>query len=212
MNQLTPEWFAVRCGKVTASRIKDVMATVKSGESVSRKNYRAQIIAERLTGNVEPTYTNGAMQWGTDTEPLARAAYEVTNGVMVDQVGMILHASLDSGASPDGLVGNDGLIEIKCPNTATHIEYLLSHTVPNEYVMQMQWQMECTGRQWCDFVSYDPRMPESLQMLVIRVARDESIINKIRDEVCIFLVEVDDIINKLTSITSRQKDPAHAKL
>lgn len=204
MEQGTPEWFAARAGKVTASRIKDVMAKIKTGEAATRRNYKAQLVAERLTGTAEAGFTNGAMQWGTDNEPIARATYETVYNVMVDQVGFVDHQTISmAGASPDGLIDFDGLIEIKCPNTATHIDYLLSRTIPSDYMLQIQWQLECTGRKWCDFVSFDPRMPENLRLLVIRVERDEKQIKQIMDEVICFLTEVNDIITQLSSMKSK---------
>ena len=216
--QGSQEWLLERLGKVTASRIVDMMASTKSGEAASRANYRAQLVAERLTGTVQESFTNGAMQWGTDNEPVARAMYEVAAGVMVDQVGFIDHPTIRmSGASPDGLIDSDGHVEIKCPNTATHIETLLSGKAPSKYIKQMQWQMACTGRAWCDFVSYDPRMPEHLALFVVRVPRDDSAIKEISDAVALFLVEIDSTIEKLgnivpASIHSRKvAQPAIAK-
>lgn len=193
------EWFAQRAGKVTASRVADVIAKTKTGWGASRANYAAQLVAERLTGNVEPTFTNAAMQWGTDKEPEAREAYEFHAGVFVDQVGMIDHPKIAmTGASPDGLVGDDGLVEIKCPNTATHIETLLSGKVPAKYVTQMAWQMACTGRAWCDFVSFDPRMPEHIRLFVQRVDRDDTLIATLEAEVSAFLTEVSETVASLT--------------
>lgn len=196
--QGSPEWFADRCGCVTASRISDIIAKTRTGLSASRVNYLAQLVAERLTGVVEPTFSSGAMQWGTDTEPLARAAYEIRTGEMVDQVGFILHPEIAfAGASPDGLINADGLVEIKCPNTATHIEYLRAGKVVEKYKPQMAWQMASTGRVWCDFVSYDPRLPERMQLFVVRYARDDEYIKGITDEVKKFLAEVDEAIKEL---------------
>lgn len=191
-----------RLGKVTASRLNDVMATLKSGgEAATRKNYRAQLIAERLTGVKADSFTNGAMQWGADNEPIARAMYEVSRGVDVEQIDFVEHPSiLMSGASPDGLIGEDGLIEIKCPNTATHIDYLLAGIVPTEYRNQMLWQMECTGRKWCDFVSFDPRMPDDLQIFVIRYELDCNKLDELRNGVIQFLSEVDSVMLKLVDI------------
>lgn len=200
-DQGSPEWFADRCGCVTASRIADVMAKVKTGEAAGRANYRAQLVAERLTGKPADSYSNAAMQWGTDTEPFARAAYELRNGVLVDQVGFVPHPEIEStGASPDGLVGDCGLVEIKCPNTATHIEYLFRSEPPAKYQLQMLWQMECTGRNWCDFVSFDPRMPEKIQLYIVRFERDQDMINDIKSEVKRFLLEVDSIVSDLKEI------------
>lgn len=133
-----------RCGKVTASRMADVMATIKTGEAASRANYRAELVAQRLTGQLKAGFTNAAMQWGTDTEPFARAAYEIKYGTIVEEVGFIPHPTIMmSGASPDGLVGTGGMIEIKCPNTATHIAFLLDGKIPMKYQLQMAWQMAC---------------------------------------------------------------------
>jgi len=204
--QGTEEWFAQRIGKVTASRINDVMATLKSGgEAATRKNYRAQLIAERLTGTKAYSFTNAAMQWGIDNEPIARAMYEIKTGSDVEQVGFVDHPSIAmTGASPDGRVGNNGMLEIKCPNTATHIEYLLAGVAPTEYHNQMLWQMECDGRDWCDFVSFDPRMPEAMQLFIVRFNKDEDKLSIIRAEVCKFLGEVDNVISRLTAITKEQ--------
>lgn len=197
----SPEWFARRCGKVTASRIADIMATTKTGPSASRQNYLAQLVAERLTGTVQESYTNGAMQWGTETEPLARARYEVKYGVMVDQIDFVDHPHIPmSGASPDGLIDSDGLIEIKCPNTATHINTLLTGKVENKYMLQMYWQMACTGRMWCDFVSFDPRLPEELSMFVTRVNQDADRLAEILKAVTVFLDDVESTIQKLKEI------------
>jgi len=201
MEQGTDEWFAMRIGKVTASRVADVIAKTKSGYSSSRDNYMAQLVCERLTGQKGESFTNAAMQHGTETEPLARLAYEVSQNVLVDQVGFVPHPSIKmAGASPDGLVGDDGLIEIKCPNTATHIETLLSETVPTKYFTQMQFQMACTGRQWCDFVSFDNRLPAELQLFVKRVPRDEMYIKLMEAEIVQFLAELDDKFNKLMKV------------
>jgi putative phage-type endonuclease len=200
--QGTQDWFADRCGKVTASRIEDVMAKLKSGgEAASRANYRAQLVAERLTGTVAESYSNDAMRWGTDNEPIARAEYETRFGVMIDQVGMVRHPMIEmSGASPDGLIDSNGLIEIKCPNTATHIDYLLTRAIPNKYQLQMLWQMACTGRTWCDFVSFDPRLPSHLSLLVIRFDFDAARAGLITDEVIRFLSEVDETVNALNNM------------
>jgi putative phage-type endonuclease len=201
MDQGTEEWFTIRIGKVTASRVADVIAKTKTGYSASRDNYMAQLVCERLTGQKGESFTNAAMQHGTDTEPLARAAYEALKDVLVDEVGFVPHPTIDmAGASPDGLVGDDGLIEIKCPNTATHIETLLSQSVPGKYNTQMQFQMACTGRQWCDFVSFDNRLPDELQLFVRRVPRDEVFIRLIEAEIVQFIAELDDKINKLMKV------------
>ena len=200
MEQKSPEWFAARLGRVTASRVADVVAKTKSGDSASRGNYMAQLVIERLTNKQEESYSNEYMDWGNLQEPFARAAYEAATNVLVDEVGMITHPRIEmSGASPDGLVGDDGLVEIKCPKTATHIETLLSKTVPGKYNIQMQWQMACTDRSWCDFVSFDPRMPDGLQMFLKRVPRDDALIKTLEDEVTKFLKEVDSKLEQLTN-------------
>jgi putative phage-type endonuclease len=199
--QGSPEWFAIRCGKVTASRVADVVAKTKTGWGASRANYMAELIAERLTGESAERYTNAAMQWGTDKEPEARAAYEFRTDLAVTEIGFVMHPQIyASGASPDGLVAADGLVEIKCPNTATHIETLLGGSVPSKYVTQMQWQMACTGRQWCDFVSFDPRMPESMRLFVHRIKRDGIHISTLETDIRSFLAEVDDKVKSLTGL------------
>jgi len=199
--QGTPEWHQQRLGKVTASRVADVIAKTKTGYSTSRENYMAQLICERLTGAPTEGFTNAAMQWGTETEPKARATYEAKTFTSVTEVAMISHPSIpNTGASPDGLIGDDGLIEIKCPNTATHLDTLLSQKVPGKYVTQMQWQMACTGRQWCDFVSFDPRLPEHLQLFVKRVSRDDDFIKQTEDEIVAFLLELEQKIKALEAL------------
>ena len=201
IEQGTDEWFAARIGKVTASRVADVIAKTKTGYSSSRDNYMAQLICERLTNQKADGFTNAAMQWGTETEPLARLSYEVSQNVLVDEVGFIPHPKiLMAGASPDGLVGDNGLLEIKCPNTATHIDTLLSETVPGKYNTQMQFQMACTDREWCDFVSFDNRLPTELQLFVKRVPRDNVFIRLIEGEIVQFIAELDDKINKLMKV------------
>jgi len=201
MEQRTDDWFAARIGKVTASRVTDVVAKTKSGYSASRDNYMAQLVCERLTGKPAESFSNAAMQWGTETEPLARAAYEAKMDVLVDEVGFIDHPSIvNSGASPDGLVSIDGLIEIKCPNTATHIDTLLSQTVPKKYADQIFWQMACTGRDWCDFVSYDPRLPPDLQLFIKRIPRDDKYIQLLEAEVIEFLTETAHKVAQLLNL------------
>jgi putative phage-type endonuclease len=186
---------------VTASRVADVIAKTKTGYSASRANYLAQLIAERLTGSPAETYTNAAMQHGTETEPEARCAYEFYQGVTVEQVAFVPHPKIDqAGASPDGLVAEDGLVEIKCPNTATHLETLLGQSVPAKYIDQMQFQMACTGRKFCDFVSYDPRMPEHMRMFVRRVDRDDKRIEFLETEIAGFLREMSGKLSELDSI------------
>lgn len=201
MEQRTPEWFAMRAGKVTASRVADVLAKTKSGPSASRANYMAELIVERLTGEPAARFSNAAMEWGTEKESDAIAAYEFMHDATVSPAGFVLHPdSLETGASPDGFVGDEGLIEVKCPNTATHIETLLSGKVPGKYVTQMQWQMACTGRAWCDFVSYDPRLPAHLSMFARRVERDDTFIAEAWAEVSAFLSELSAKMRELQEL------------
>lgn len=201
IEQGTPEWFAQRLGKVTASRVSDIIAKTKTGVAASRVNYMAQLVAERLTGQAADTFKSGAMQHGTETEPQARMAYEAETGLMVTEVAMIQHGTIEmAGASPDGLVGEDGLVEIKCPNTSTHIATLMADKAPSQYIPQMQWQMACTGRAWCDFVSFDPRMPEDMQLFIKRVQRDNALIAEYEAEVVKFLAEVQETVDKLIQI------------
>jgi putative phage-type endonuclease len=201
MEQRTEAWFAARLGKVTASRVADVTAKTKSGYSTSRANYMAELICERMTGVPADSYQSPAMVWGINTEPQARSAYEAEAGELVEQVGFIPHPTIpNSGASPDGLVGSDGLVEIKCPNTATHIETLLGQAIPSKYHLQMQWQMACTGRKWCDFVSYDPRMPEHMQFFCKRVDRDPEMIAVLESEINAFLQELERKVNQLNNL------------
>ena len=196
-------WVQSRLGRATASRIADIIARTKSGYSTSRENYMVELALERITGQRADSYTNAAMQRGTDLEPLARAAYEASTGVLVAEVGMIPHPRIAmAGASPDGLVGDDGLIEIKCPNSATHIRTLRSKKPAGEYVTQMQWQMACAGRAWCDFTSYDPRMPDGLDLFVVRVHRDDAMIAMLETEVEAFLVEVDALVVELQGMAT----------
>jgi putative phage-type endonuclease len=198
MEQQTNEWFTARLGKVTASRVADVIAKTKTGYSTSRDNYMAQLICERLTGQKGESFTNAAMEWGTQTEPLARSAYENARNLLVKEVGFINHPRIEmSGASPDGLVADDGLVEIKCPNTATHIDTLLSQKVPTKYITQMQWQMLCCQRKWCDFVSFDNRLPEHLQLFVQEVEFDPEYAAMLEKEVVLFLTELDNKVAKL---------------
>lgn len=203
--QGSPEWFAIRCGKVTASRIADMTAKTKTGWSASRATYMGQLVAERLTGSIAPSFVSAEMQWGTDQEPNARAAYEFRTDRTVEQIGFVDHPTIaNSGASPDGLVAADGLVEIKCPNTATHIETLLGRAVPERYVKQIQWQIACTGRQWCDFVSFDPRMPESMSLFVARIERDAAMIAELERHVVEFIAELDRKVADLTALYVRQ--------
>lgn len=203
--QRTPYWFAARLGRVTASRVSDVITKTKSGWSSSRANYAAQLIAERLTGEQQDKFSNAAMQHGIDTEPHARTAYEFMYGHEVQLVGFVMHPRIAmAGASPDGLVGEDGLAEIKCPNTATHIETLLGGSVPGKYIAQIQFQLACTGRQWCDFISFDPRLPESMRLFVRRLSREQEYIDALEAMITEFLNEVDTTVRRLNEIYGTQ--------
>lgn len=190
VEQGTPEWHELRRGKVTASRVADILAKTKTGPSASRQNYLIELALQRITKTIEPSYTNAAMEWGTQTEPQARVAYEVATHNFVDQVAFIDHPTIEGfGCSPDGIVG-EGLIEIKCPNSATHWEYFKSKEPPKKYFIQMQAQMAVTGAKWCDFVSFDPRMPERSQLLIVNVPRDAEFILYMEAEIKQFLNEV----------------------
>jgi len=200
--QRTEDWFAARLGKVTASRVADVLARTKTGYSASRANYLTQLVLERITGTKSEGFTSAAMQWGIDQEPFARAAYEAHHGVLVDEVGFIPHPTIEaSGASPDGLVGADGMVEIKCPDSKTALEcWLSADPVESKYFTQMQWQMACAGRFWCDYVVFDPRMPAKAQLFVYRVERDDKWIKETEVEVKKFLAEVDAKVAALRKI------------
>lgn len=199
MEQRSEEWFQARLGLVTASRVADVLAKIKSGESASRRNYKIQLVSERLTGERQETYVNQAMQDGIDREQFARDRYVKQFGE-VEEVGFVKHPTLEAGASPDGLVGTDGIIEIKCPMGSTHTETLMTQEVPSKYVSQIQFQLLVTGRKWCDFVSYNPMFPENLQVFVRRVFANKEYQQELEDEVKQFLKEVDDVISKLKEI------------
>ena len=199
MEQRTEEWFSARLGKVTASRVADVLATTKTGYSTSRKNYMMELMVERLTNAKQESYTNSYMQHGIDNEPIARAAYEKVIDGLVHEVGFVMHPAISMfGCSPDGFVGNDGLCEIKCPNTAQHVDAILNG-FPSRYQAQVQAQMSCTERLWCDFVSYDPRMPDDMQMVRIRVNRDNQYIESMESEVERFLRELDELVATVSS-------------
>ncbi len=194
-------WFQARCGRVTASRVANVIAKTKTGWGASRANYQAQLIAERLTGNPAETYSNAAMVWGTDTEPQAVAAYEFYTDTETEKIGFVVHPTIDkAGASPDRLIGEDGLAEVKCPNTATHISTLLGGTTPKKYLTQVQWQLACTDRKWCDYVSFDPRLPPALQLFVQRIERDDERIAELEGLVRDFLAEMDAKIVELEKL------------
>lgn len=193
-------WRQARLGKVSASRVADMTAKTKSGWSTSRANYAAELIAERLTGQRTEKFVSEAMMWGTEQEAQARSLYQLMRDAEVAQVGLVLHPSIDMACcSPDGLVGDKGLVEFKCPLTATHIETLLSEKIDGKYVKQMQWQMACTGRQWCDFVSFDPRLPAEMQLFISRIYRDPVTIAELEKETRAFLAEIEDTMAKLAA-------------
>ena len=201
IEQGTEAWHSQRIGKATASRLADIMARTKTGYGASRANYMTELVLERLTGRRAEGFTNAAMQWGIDTEADAKAAYEFRTNAEIEAVGFVDHPTIPmTGASPDGLVGSKGLIEIKCPTSSTHIDYLLTGMVPRKYELQMQWQMACTERDWCDFVSYDPRLPANLSMLIKRIDRDDDLIAEAGIEVMEFLAEVDRTVELLGKI------------
>lgn len=202
MLQRSDDWFAARCGKVTASRVADLMAKTKTGYSASRQNYMAQLICERLTGKTAESFNSAAMQRGTDKEPEARAIYMLESGEIVEECGLVIHPDMpDFGASPDGLVCADGLLEIKCPNTWTHLETLKTGKPKGEYLTQMQAQMACTGRQWCDFVSFDDRLPDDIAYFCKRIPRDDEFIGVMLAEISIFL---GDLQSELDQINMRR--------
>ena len=189
--------------------MSDVISKTKSGWGSSRANYLAELVAERLTGNTAESYTNAAMQWGTEKEPDARAAYEFRTDAEVDLIGFADHPKIImSGAITDGLIGKDGLLEIKCPTTATHIDTLLGQNVPAKYGTQIQWQLACTDRLWCDFVSFDPRMPESMRLFVKRIQRDDAMISQLEKDVKEFLGELDAKVASLRALYEKQSEAA----
>ncbi|ECG1392567.1 TPA_asm: YqaJ viral recombinase family protein, partial [Salmonella enterica subsp. houtenae serovar 45:g,z51:-] len=200
MEQRSPEWFAARCGKVTASRLYDVMARTKSGYAASRQNYMAELICQRLTGKPEEGFTNAAMMRGTELEPVAREMYALNEfDAVISEVGLIDHPTIAGfAASPDGLVNDDGLIEIKCPNTWTHLQTLKTGTPKRQYLLQMHAQMMCTGRKWCDFVSFDDRLPPELAYFKTRINFDEVLAAEIEQEVVKFLAELETEIQNIT--------------
>jgi putative phage-type endonuclease len=197
IEQGTEAWFQMRLGKITASRITDVIAQVKSGEAAGRENYRIELVCERLTGKPTEGFTNAHMERGTELEPFARAWYEVETGEFVKQVPFVDHPTIkNAGASPDGIIG-EGLIEIKCPMAKTHIKYLLEDRVPAKYMPQMAWQMACTHSKWVDFVSYCPELPQDMQMFIKRYERDDAYIAELEAKVIEFDTEVEQVIARL---------------
>lgn len=206
LQQGTEAWRLARCGSLGASSVHEALTRTKAGWGASRANVLARLVVERLTGVPQDNYTNAAMQHGVETEPEARAAYQFESGVLVKQVGLVKHPTIaGTHASPDGLIGDDGLLEIKCPNSATHLDRLLGEAVPAKYFTQMQWQLACTGRQWCDYVSFDPRVPENMRLHVERVMRNKAHIAELETQVREFLAELDE---KLAALTSRYGAPS----
>lgn len=200
--QGTAAWLAERAGHATASRFKDILAQIRSGEAASRRNYRVQLITERLTGIPANGYTNAAMQWGVDNEPFARMAYEAATGAVVEETGFLKHPSIPwCGASPDGLIDADGGIEIKCPfESSVHVETLIAQRMPPDHLAQVQGCLWVSGRRWWDFISYDPRMPAHLRLFVQRIQRDDVYIQRLAKEVADFLAEVEVYLTKLSQL------------
>jgi putative phage-type endonuclease len=196
--QRTDEWFQQRLGKVTASNLHKVLAKTKTGYGADRGHYMTQLVLERITGNRADGYTSAAIQWGIEQEQFARAAYEAYRGVLVEEVGFIPHPTIAmAGASPDGLV-EGGMVEIKCPESKTFLEVILSNNpVESKYFAQMQWQMRCADRPWCDYVVFDPRFPPKAQLFIARVNRDDRWIEEAETEVKKFLAEVDEKVQAL---------------
>jgi len=205
-DQRTEDWYAARLGKATASRFKDVIAALKSGAPAqAQRDYLTELVVERLTQQPIQRYTTAAMTWGTEQEPAARAAYERATGRIVEETGFVCHDTLMAGCSPDGLVDWDGLIEIKCPwSTAVHIETLLNG-MPTDHTPQVQGQMWITGREWCDFVSFDPRMPEALQLHVQRIQRDPSFIADLEARITSFLQQVGTQVEALRRLAESKQ-------
>lgn len=199
IEQQSVEWLQARIGCVTASRIKDALGKLKSGkESAARLKYKFEVLTEALTGRATEHYVSQAMEFGIANEPIARTMYEMTKGVEVERVGFVVHPSIPRcGASPDGIIGSDGLVEIKCPNTNTHLEYLLDGVIPEDYQPQMMFQLACTGFKYCDFVSFDPRLPEEYGLFIVRLERDDAEIAKMEAEVVQFIGEINEMAKKL---------------
>ncbi len=202
IEQGSPEWHACRCGKATASRVADIMARGRSGQpSASRANYMAELVIERLTGRVEDGYKSSPMERGNEVEPEAIDAYEFYTGNTTELVGFVDHPTISMfGASPDRLVGEDGLVEVKCPNPATHLATLLGKNIPGVYIKQMQGQLTSTERIWCDWVSYDPRFPEEMRLVVRRVERNPELIVDMTSAVEVFLAELDGKVKQLRQL------------
>ena len=199
MQQGSEEWKQARCGRVTASRVHDIVAVTRSGGfTAGRKNYLSTLVWERLTGKPASTYQSAAMAYGTECEPEARFAYALKQGVEIEEVGFIAHPTIEmAGASPDGLVAKDGLVEIKCPQSSAHLDRWLGVKIDPTYLDQMMFQMACTGRQWCDFVSYHRDAPEEMQLHITRIMRDDKAIAALDIEVEQFLIDVEATVDLL---------------
>lgn len=198
--QGSPEWLAARCGIASASKFAAVMAKIKSGESAERRNYRTDLVVERLTGKPLESFTTAAMKQGTEREPFARMAYEARTGLIVQEVGFCRHDDLEAGASPDGLIETDGGLEIKCPERSAHLRYLQQEAEPPEYTWQIQGGMWVTGRAWWDFASYNPDFPEHLQLVVRRIKRNDEAIKQLAAEVAQFMGEVADEVERVRNL------------
>lgn len=195
IEQGTDEWHAMRLGKVTASQMVKIMM---KPDAAGYQNYRAQLVCERLTGRATETFKSAAMQHGNDTEPQARAMYIMTTGRMVEQIAFVDHPTIEmSGCSPDGLIDEDGLIEIKCPQPAEHIRTITVGAIKRQYALQMQWQMACTGREWCDFVSFCPDLPDDLALHIERVQIDPGQVRELEASAQAFLDGVSDLLSTL---------------
>lgn len=206
MEQGSQAWHEFRLGKVSASRVADVMAKIKSGESASRRNYKMELLCQRLTGKREEGFVSGPMMRGTELEPIARGTYEGETGMMVEEVGCIAHPIIENLiASPDGLVGDDGMTEYKCPNTATMIEFIQTELIPGNYQWQMTCQMSCAGREWCDFVMFDDRLPQQLQYRCVRYHLDKNKEAEMLKEVSLFLDELEKLENEMRSIMEKSQ-------
>lgn len=201
IEQGTDAWRQARCGSLGASRVADAIARIKSGWGASRSNLMAELLVERLTGVPTVGYQNETMKWGQEKEPEAIAAYEFRTEYEVLRIGIAQHPTIAGAhASPDGLVGDDGLVEVKCPQSATHLDILLGEPIPAKYITQMQWQMSTTGRRWCDWVSYDPRLPETMRLFIQRIPRNDARIAELEGMVSQFLAELD---NKIVLLKER---------
>jgi putative phage-type endonuclease len=199
--QGTPEWRQARVGSLGASRVHDAVARTRNGWSASRAGALSDIVCERLTGLPVEAYITEAMRRGTALEPQARAAYAFQRDIDVELVGLVRHPSISgTHASPDGLVAGCGLVEIKCPATNAHLATLLTGTMPERYVTQCLWQLACTGRTWCDLVSYDDRLPEPLRLHVTRIERDDERMGELEAMIAEFLAEVDAMIERLPRV------------